>query len=153
MTHPVVEVCTQQDRFTFCFQQVDAAPATVAALTACAMDMVGAATSEDVHLDFPMVNLLVRDDAKYMRGLHAGTSVVTQAAEQLRLELNEVGGRASAAAEIAVTRSIRRTRTVKLEGPFVVAIHRNGAPQDADKILFAAYVDRDAWKKPAEGRI
>lgn len=151
--HPVVAVSTQQDRFNFCFQQVDTAPTTVDALTTCALDMVGTTAREEVHLDFPMVDLLVRDDAKYMHGLHAGTNVITQAAEQLRLELNEVGGRASAAAEIRVTRGIRKTPTIKMDGPFVVAIYRNGAPQDADTILFAAYVDRDAWKKPAEGRI
>lgn len=153
--HPVVAVSTQQDRFNFCFQQVDTAPTTVDALTTCALDMIGTTAREEVHLDFPMVDLLVRDDAKYMLGIHAGTNVITQAAEQLRLELNEVGGRASAAAEIRVTRGIRKTPTIKLDGPFVVAIaiHRNGTPHDAAPILFAAYVDRDAWKKPAEGRI
>lgn len=151
--HPVVEVATKHASFSFCFQQVDVAPSSVAELTVRAMNMVCGAARDEVHLDFPMVDLLVRDDAKYMHGLHAGTSVITQAAEQLRLELNEVGGRASAAAEIAMTKSIRRTLTIKMDGPFVVAIKRNGAPKDDDKVVFAAYVDRDAWKKPAEGRI
>jgi len=151
---PVVTVATQHPSFSFCFQQVDAAPVNGAALMMCAMDMVCRDARHEVHLDFPMVDLLVRDDAKYMHGLHAGSNKITQAAEQLRLELNEVGGRASAAAEIAVTRSFHRTpTTIKMEGPFVVAIKRNGAPKDTDKVLFAAYVDREAWKKPAEGRI
>ena len=151
--HPVVEVATQHESFSFCFQQVDTAPTRAAELAEHAMAMGCRAAGEEVHLDFPMVDLLIRDDAKYMHGLHAGVNVVTQAAEQLRLELNEIGGRASAAAEIAVTRSIRRTRTIKMDGPFVVAINRNGTPKNADKMVFAAYVDRDAWKKPAEGRL
>jgi hypothetical protein len=149
----VVEVATQHENFSFCFQQVDAAPTRPAELAERALDMVCRASREEVYLDFPMVDLLVRDDAKYMHGLHAGTNVITQAAEQLRLELNEIGGRASAAAEIAVTRSIRRIQTIKMDGPFVVAINRTGAPKDADKVVFAAYIDRDAWRKPAEGRI
>lgn len=106
-----------------------------------------------MHLDFPMVDLLVRDDARYMIGLHSGVNVVTQAAEQLRLELNEVGGRASAAAEVVVTRGFDMTRMIKIEGPFVVAINRNGAPADADKVMFAAYCDPSVWRKPADGRI
>jgi hypothetical protein len=153
--HPLVEVAAQHESFSFCFQQVDMAPTCAAELTERALDMVCRATAqvdEEVHLDFPMVDLLVRDDAKYIHGLHAGLNVVTQAAEQLRLELNEIGGRASAAAEIAVTRGIRRTRTIKIAGPFMVAINRNGTPS-TDKVMFAAYVDRDAWKKPAAGRI
>jgi len=151
--HPVVEVVTQHASFSFCFQQADTAPVHAAELAERALAMVCRSAREEVRLDFPMVDLLVRDDAKYMRGLRAGTNVVTQAVEQLRLELNEVGGRASAAAEIAVTRGVRTVRTVKIDGPFIVAINRNGAPKDADKIVFAAYVDRDAWKKPTAGRI
>jgi len=150
---PVVEVATQHPSFTFHFQQVVVPPPSLAGLMTYALDMVGQSARESVSLDFPMVDLCVRNDAKYMIGLHAGENEVTQAAEQLRLELNEVGGRASAAAEIAVTRSVHFTRTVKIDGPFVVAISRNGAPKDADKVMFAAYVDRDAWRKPEAGRI
>jgi hypothetical protein len=149
---PVVEVVTQHPRFSFCFQQVDAAPASRAELADRALNMASRSASDAIALDFPMVDMLVRDDAKYMIGLRSGLNVVTQAAEQLRLELNEVGGRASAAAEVAVTRGAG-PRTVKIDGPFIVAINRNGAPVNADKVVFAAYVDRDAWRKPASGRI
>lgn len=151
--HPVVEVVTQHPSFSFCFQQVDAAPHDRGALAARALDMATRRASEEIYLDFPMVDLLVRDEAKYMIGLRSGTNSVTQAAEQLRLELNEIGGRASAAAEVAVTRGIVEPRTIKIDGPFVVAINRNGAPKDADKVAFVAYCDRDAWRKPADGRI
>jgi len=148
---PVVEVATQHPSFTFCFQQVDDAPPSITELLARALDMVSRSASEEVHFDFPMVDLRVHDNAGYMLGLHSGLNMVTQAAEQLRLELNEVGGRASAAAEVAVTRSSHRT--VKIDGPFIVAVNRNGAPKDGDKVVFAAYCDRSAWRKPADGRI
>lgn len=151
--HPVVEVSTQHPGFAFTFQQVNAPPLNRAALLDHALHMAISAKYEEVHLDFPMVDLHVRDDARYMIGLHSGPNVVTQAAEQLRLELNEVGGRASAAAEVAVTRSLG-PRTVKIDGPFIVAVNRNGAPAvTGDKIVFAAYCDRDSWKRPADGRI
>lgn len=149
---PVVEVVTQHPSFSFCFQEVADAPRTCDALAARAIDMVTRKASKAVQFDFPMVDLLIRDDARHMIGLRAGENVVTQAAEQLRLELNEVGGRASAAAEVAVTRSTGPA-TIKITGPFVVAINRSGAPCDADKVVFAAFVDRAAWKRPTVGRI
>ncbi len=150
--HPVVEVATQHPSFTFCFQQCSTAPSSTTKLAQISLDMARSWVWEEVHLDFPMVDLHVRDDARYMIGIHAGPNVVTQAAEQLRLELNEVGGRASAAAEVAATRGLG-PRTVKIDGPFIVAINRNGAPADGDKVVFAAYCDRDSWKRPADGRI
>ena len=149
---PVVEVLTQNKALNFCFQKVATAPTSASELAARALDMASRSASEQVHLDFPMVDLRVRDDAAYMLGLRAGPNMVTQAAEQLRLELNDVGGRASAAAEIVVTRSLG-PRTIKIDGPFVVAIIRNGAPDDADKVVFAAYCPPDVWRKPADGRI
>lgn len=145
--HPVVEVFTRDDRFTFCFQQVDAAPTDQQALADHALSMVCRHAHESTYLDFPMVDAAWRDDAAHMLGLRSGPNVVTQACEQLRLELNEIGGRASAAAEIAVTRGM--TNVVKIDGPFVVAVNRNGTPRNGEKVLFAAYCDRDSWRKPA----
>lgn len=150
--HPVVEVATQHPNFTFCFQQCNAAPSSTTELAQISLDMARSWFWEEVHLDFPTVDLHVRDDARYMIGLRSGPNVVTQAAEQLHLELNEVGGRASAAAEVAVTRSLG-PRTIKIDGPFIVAVHRVGAPADDDLVVFAAYCDRDSWKRPADGRI
>jgi len=152
--HPVVEITTQKPAYNFCFQQVDVAPTTKTELAAHALQMVTRPTRGDVYLDFPMVNLLVRDDARYMIGLHAGENVVTQASEQLRLELNEIGGRASATAEIAVSRGINSSpRVVKLDGPFIVAINHTNAETPDEKVVFAAYCDRDAWGKPTTGHI
>lgn len=151
--HPMVMVATQNPGFAFLFQQLDRAPRDTAELADRVLDLASRRAYGEVHLDFPMVDLKVRDDARYMIGLRSGPNVITQAAEQLRLELNEIGGRASAAAEVAVSRGFSRTDTVRIEGPFVVAVTRLGADNDADRVAFAAYVDRDAWRKPAEGRI
>jgi hypothetical protein len=151
--HTVVEVTTQHPSFSFCFHQVASAPTSAAELAVLATDVVCRSVRETVHLDFPMVDLRIRASAEHMIGIHSGPNVITQASEQFRLELNEVGGRASAAAEIAVLKSASLSRTIKIDGPFVVAVKRNQAPNDDDKVAFAAYVDRDAWRKPAEGRI
>lgn len=153
-SHPrVVTVSTQSVGFTFLFQQLDREPVNTEELLARAFDVSLHHAYGPAQLDFPMADLRVRNDARYMIGLHSGPNVVTQAAEQLRLELNEIGGRASAAAEIAVTRSSMGPETVYIDGPFMVAVIRRDAPSDADRVAFAAYVDKDSWKKPADGRI
>lgn len=158
--HPAVVVQTQHPSFAFLFQQQVSAPSSPNELLARADELLARAlmstrfTFEGVHLDFPMADLHVKDDARYMIGLRSGDLVVSAAAEQLRLELNEVGGRASAAAEVAVTRSFRMgPQTVYIDGPFMVAVIRLNALKDTDRIAFAAYVDRDSWKRPADGRI
>lgn len=150
--YPVVEIETQHPSYSFCFQQVAHEPPGSDELADWAFSIATRSATAEVRLDFPMVDLRTRDDAAYMIGLRSGLNVVTQAAEQFRLELNEVGGRASAAAEVAVTRSMG-PRTIKIDGPFIVAVNRNGAPKDADKVVFAAYCDRDSWRKPSDGRI
>jgi hypothetical protein len=152
---PIVRVATQHPDYVFVFQQIAPAPASAQELLSIATETVASAHNafEEVHLDFPQVDLRVKNDARYMVGLRSGPNVVTQAAEQLRLELNEIGGRASAAAEVAVSRGfIMGPKTVYIEGPFMVAVVRAHSA-GPDNIAFAAYVDRDSWMRPADGRI
>lgn len=152
--HPVVTVSTQNAGFTFLFQQLQLEPVSTEELTARALDASLRLVHDEAQLDFPMTDLRIRDEARYMIGLRSGLNVVTQAAEQLRLELNEIGGRASAAAEVAVSRDMSMgPETVYIEGPFMVAVIRTNAPSDSDRIAFAAYVDKDSWKKPVDDRI
>jgi hypothetical protein len=152
--HRAVTVSTQHAGYAFLFQQLDYTPYSAEHLLDIVLEASGRSSYDEVHLDFPMVDLHIKDDARYMIGLRSGLNVVTQAAEQLKLEMNEIGGRASAAAEVAVTRGMSMgPEMVRIEGPFVVAVIRVGAPNDADRVAFAAYVDRDAWKRPADGRI
>jgi hypothetical protein len=161
----IVSVDTQAPGISFLFRQLERRPPATE-LAAYAKAMVSEvdywkgkdSPFPEVHLDFPMVDLKVSADARYMIGLRSGENVVTQAAEQLRLELNEFGGRASAAAEIAVSRGSRMPPVIKIDGPFMVVMTRANPDgyfergEDLDEVVFAAYVDRDSWRKPA-GRI
>jgi hypothetical protein len=151
---PVVTVSTQHTGYAFLFQQLDRAPRDAQHLLAHVLDAASKPSYDEVQLDFPMVDMHVKDDARYMIGLRSGLNVVSQAAEALRLEMNEFGGRASAAAEVAVTRGLSRgPETIRIEGPFAVAVVRVGVANDSDRVAFAAYVERDAWKRPADSRI
>lgn len=150
--HPAVTVTTQNRGFIFLFQQLASPVMDTDTLVVHALNASLQPSYVEAHLDFPMVDLRVRDDAKYMIGLRSGPNVVSQAAEQLCLELNEIGGRASAAAEVAVSRSMGPP-TINITGPFMVAVIRANAPNDSDRVAFAAYVDKDSWKKPADGRL
>jgi hypothetical protein len=145
--HPCVEVVTRNPSYSVCFQQIGHALTDRDELLDHAVDMASRRASDTVHLDFPMVDLQVRDEARYMLGLRSGANIVTQACEQLRLKLNHLGAHASAAAELGVTRGAG-PMCVKIEGPFVVAINRLGVPKGPEKVVFAAYCDKDSWKKP-----
>jgi len=151
----VVTVHTKT-KYTFLFQQTADKPVTRGDLCRRAAAMATPPTSayaaEKVHLDFPMIDLRVRDGSSYMLGMRRGDHVVTQACEQLRLEMNELGGRASAAAEVAVTRGFDNTPVVKIDGPFVVAVVNHTAPA-LDRVMFAAFCDVDSWKRPDPSRI
>lgn len=164
--HPAVMVSTQSAEYAFFFHQLDRAPRDTDDLLQHVLNVSSklpslAEYSDEVRLDFPMVDLCVKDDATYMIGLRSGTNIVTQAAEQFRLSLNETGGRARAAAEVAVSRGMAAAvDTVRIDGPFVVAVlrrkildlHRESFAMYGET-LFAAYVDTDSWKRPADGRI
>lgn len=156
--YPVVRVVTQHPDFMFCFSQRWCERDELAKVAhEISRPPQSAHDMDTVHLDFPMVDLRTKDDARYMLGLRSGPNVVTQAAEQFCLELNEIGGRASAAAELRVTRGFTPgPRVVKIEGPFVVTVAFAGptpSTSSMDRVVFAAFVDRDAWKRPATGRI
>lgn len=152
--YPVVNVFTQHPEYMFLFHQLDRAPRDAQDLLSHVLGAVERPAYGEVHLDFPMVDLHVKNDAQYMIGLRSGPNIVTQAAEQLRLEMNEIGGRASAAAEVAVTRGMHTgTEIIRIDGPFAVAVVRLGVANAADRVVFAAYVERDAWKRPNAGRI
>lgn len=149
--HPVVEVSTAREDLTFLFFQ---SPSVEAGFEHLAlkhsideMARSRCLRGQEVTLDFPMVDLAHRDDARYMLGLRSGPNVVSQACEQLRLELDETGGRARAAAEVAVSRGFNPGRVVQIDGPFVVAVVLDSLPVES-RVMFAAYVDRDAWRRP-----
>ncbi len=149
--HPVVEVPTAREDLTFLFFQSPSVEAGFEHLALRhAVDEMARARclrGKEVTLDFPMVDLAYRDDARYMLGLRSGPNVVSQACEQLRLELDETGGRARAAAEIAVSRGFSPATVVRIDGPFVVAVVLDSLPVES-RVMFAAYVDRDAWRRP-----
>lgn len=153
---PVVEVETQDPRYAFRFHQVTLWSRTarddraLLASTAQAM-MVDPASGYDrsrAYLDFPMVDLRCQSNAEYMLGLRYGDNTVAQATEQFRLELDEYGGRAHSAAEVRVTRGLDTTPTIRIDGPFVVAVALRNAESGLDRVVFAAYVDLDSWTRP-----
>lgn len=148
-TNPVVRVKTQTDGVSFFFQQIDSAPKTRSDLMRRAIHMVNTEIYEEVNFDFPMVDALFRDNAEYMLGLCSAQNVVTQAVEQFKLQMNHIGGRARAAAEVAVSRgiSLDDTRTIKITGPFIVAVSYEIL---ATPVAFTMFCDCSTWKKPAD---
>lgn len=98
-------------------------------------------------IDFPLVELRARADAPHMIGLYTDSHVIAQAAEGFELKMNHLGGMARARAELAApTGPPPKVRWVKITGPFVVAVIKQGLTEP----VFAAYVDRDSWRDPGD---
>lgn len=106
---------------------------------------------ETGEVDFPLVELRTRADARHMVGLHTSTHVIAQAAEQFELKMNHLGGLARAKAELMMILGgpPPRVPCVKITGPFVVAVTKSGLSEP----VFAAYVDKDAWRDPGDGSV
>jgi hypothetical protein len=101
-------------------------------------------------IDFPMIDLNLKSGAEYMLGIYgqqgqnSGVPIINQAAEGFILKMNHLGGLAKAKAELGMTRGFDSTPTVVIDGPFVVAVEKQGVSEP----VFVAYCDRDSWKNP-----
>jgi len=152
--NPLVRVDTRRQDYAFCFQQVSHAPTSTRELVELAHIMVitGTELSEQVVLDYPCVDLAARCSADHLVGLHSGSYTVDAACEHFRLELDEHGGTAAAAAEIRISRGfqLQAPRTVEITGPFIVAVTHASAPR---AVMFAAYCDHDSWRRPTRNAV
>lgn len=150
---PVVEVATQERMISFLFHQVDQAPVNLGDLVKHARDIAACYAVERVLLDAPMIDLTMRDDARHVVGLQSRRCTVTQAAEQIRLQIDQAGNLANADTKVAIAHddppSGAYRRTVRIDRPFVVVVRRNDLPyHDPDNIVLCAYCDRDVWRRP-----
>lgn len=101
-------------------------------------------------IDFPLVDLRTRSAADHMVGLHTRTHFIAQAAEGFELKMNHLGGLARARAEVAAPAGPPpKVRWVKITGPFVVAVKKQGIAEP----VFAAYVDKDSWRDPGDASV
>lgn len=104
------------------------------------------------HVDLPMVDLNARLDMSYLVDMWTRTpnrkslDIVTQAVGQAMFRMNETGARAHVAMAASVARSFSAPLVVPFDQPFYLWIERPGV----NVPLFAAYLEPDCWKKPAE---
>lgn len=98
------------------------------------------------QLVLPMVDLDARVDLGWLLGLRTsdarGPLIISQALQQVRLRLNELGARAQSEAAVAARRGMGRSLTI--DRPFLLWVERAGLPEP----LLAAHVCPDSWKDP-----
>ncbi len=101
---------------------------------------------------FPMVDLNQEVDISWLRGLNTKgvdgrPAIVSQAKQQTKLRMNEVGARAESAAAIGIMRlGASKPKTVYIiDKPFLVCFTRHGF----SKPLFVGHIGHDDWKKPS----
>lgn len=100
---------------------------------------------------FPMVSLNQEVDIGWLLGLSTtGTdglpAIVTQAKQQTKFRMNEVGARAESAVALGVTRGMapRPKPDLVIDQPFLCWIERPGIPFP----LFLGHITPDDWKNP-----
>ena len=102
-------------------------------------------------VDFPMVNMRVREDMSWLLGMNTvgedhSPWRITQALQENRLRMNQFGARAQSATAVAVTRGISFEQPFVVDRPFIVWFTRPGCTRP----LFAAWVDYSDWSNPGD---
>ena len=106
--------------------------------------------SEFGGLVFPMVDLDQKVDISWLRDLQTicsdGTpGIITQALQQTKLKMNEVGARVQSAVAVAMLKGISMHKPDHIiNRPFLMWIERNGLEQP----LFVGYITEEDWKNP-----
>lgn len=104
-------------------------------------------------LRFPMVNINQEIDIGWLKGMQTISEdnwpyYISQALQQNKLRINEIGARAQSATAIAVrmTSAMPPPLDYTINRPFLVWFKRKGL----SKPIFAAYVTEEDWRNPGD---
>ncbi len=98
---------------------------------------------------FPMVDLDVQPDITWLLSMNTTgddgkPGIISQALQQTKFSMDEIGAKVQSAVAIAVSRGIGPAPH-RINKPFLTVVKRFGL----NKPLFVGYIDTDCWKKPA----
>jgi hypothetical protein len=105
---------------------------------------------EFAGLVFPMVDLDMRPDISWLLGMKTMCAdglqgIISQALQQTRFAMDEVGARVESAAAVAVSRGMSVPQVHVINRPFIAVVNRDGLRQN----IFTGYIAPDSWKRPA----
>jgi len=96
---------------------------------------------------FPMIDLDVKPDISWIKGLRIGVDYwVDQAIQQTKFRMNEFGARAQSAVGMTLRCKGAGPGPHVIDRPFLLWIQRDGMQFP----LFAAVLCEDSWKEPAK---
>lgn len=102
-------------------------------------------------VEFPMVDLDQEVDISWLRGMGTVDTknepwFISQAKQQTKFRMNEIGARAESAVAVAVKRGVcmERRKPLVINKPFFIWIMRPGLR----KPLFVGYIAEDVWNDP-----
>jgi hypothetical protein len=98
------------------------------------------------NIVFPMVDLDQQEDISWLKGMTLKNYFITQALQQTKFKMNEVGARVKSAAALALDGAMQTTeeKNLVIDEPFYIWIERDGVTAP----VFAAYVTPENWKNP-----
>ncbi len=147
----VVQIPTRDGFDVFLTQQsggIPADPIALYQLTAQLQEQVfDGQRMRIAGLRFPMVDYSAKGELSWLKGAMAlgddgRPCIVTQAAFEHRLRVNEIGARAQAAVAICTTRGGGGPPGLEINGPFLIWFARGGVP------YFSAWITGEHMKEP-----
>lgn len=101
-------------------------------------------------LVFPMIDLDQRPDISWLLGMNTRgedgkPGIITQALQQTKFSMDEIGAQVQSAVAIAVSRGIGGPVHHVINKPFICVVRRG----DLKQAIFTGYLMEDCWKKPA----
>ncbi len=98
---------------------------------------------------FPMIDLDTQPDISWLQGMYTmGTDgrpgIISQAKQQTRFKMDELGATVESAVTMGLMRSMLGPTYYKIDRPFLAVVHRPSLKQP----IFVGYLNTDCWKQP-----
>ncbi len=105
---------------------------------------------EFAGLIFPMIDLDQQPDVSWLLGMNTmgkdgRPGIISQALQQTKFSMDELGAQVQSAVAIAVSRGIGGPVHHVIDKPFICVVSRG----DLTQFIFTGYLAQDYWKKPA----
>ena len=109
------------------------------------LNMVTRISRDYDGVTFPMISLDERPDISWICGMTLDGNYISQALQQTKFRMNEIGAKVESAAAMSVSKGISiNPPPMVIDRPFLLWIERDGLSFP----IFSAVLAEDCWKKP-----
>jgi hypothetical protein len=149
LPNPIVRLFTKSDDQVF-MSMIDDPPENFQLLELIAKAERSTCCFDYKGVEFPMIDYDQEIDISWIKGLNTvgddkQLAIITQALQQTKFKMNEIGARVQSAVAMVMARCLPKPRLV-IDKPFLLWIYRRDTLGDTP--LFVGYFTEEVWKKP-----